>query len=54
MRSWHQLVWMQEYELGDVDLAEINIACAKGLPGTEGIDFSTRLAAIQIMTVPPT
>lgn len=31
--DWRKLVWMSDEELGRLDMAAINLACAEGLPG---------------------
>jgi hypothetical protein len=38
MRSWHELAQYSVSMLAKVDVAEINLACAQGLPGSERMD----------------
>ncbi|MCI0455604.1 MAG: hypothetical protein L0Z62_01325 [Gemmataceae bacterium] len=38
MLAWQQLVHQSDDELSRLDIAEVNLACAAGLPDAEGID----------------
>jgi hypothetical protein len=38
MLDWYDLVHLPGEELGRLDIAEVNLACAAGLPGTEWMD----------------
>lgn len=38
MLSWNQFVRLSEEDLATHDVADINLACAEGLPGSEKID----------------
>jgi hypothetical protein len=40
MLRWPELVWMSDEQLDRYDLVEKNLACAFGLPGTDGIDVA--------------
>jgi|SRR5581483_572603 len=40
MTAWEKLVCLTEDELARIDIAEVNSACAVGLPGTESLDVS--------------
>lgn len=40
MLRWKQLCRLPEQELGAYDIAEVNLACAEGLPGAEKIDHA--------------
>lgn len=35
MLPWQRLVTLPEEDLGRIDVAEVNLACAEGLPGCE-------------------
>jgi hypothetical protein len=37
--DWHELCRLSNADLATVDVAEMNLACAVGLPGAEAIDF---------------
>src|SRR5258708_2783906 len=39
MYHWYELAQRSENDLGGIDIAEVNFACAAGLPGTEGMDI---------------
>ena len=39
MLSWKQLVRRPDHELAKLDVADLNLACAEGLPGTERLDW---------------
>jgi hypothetical protein len=38
MLDWYDLVHLSDGELGRLDIAEVNLACTAGLPGTERMD----------------
>jgi hypothetical protein len=38
MLDWTKLVWLSDEALGALDIAEVNLACAAGLPGSDQID----------------
>jgi hypothetical protein len=38
MLNWQRLVWLSEQELAALDIAQVNLACAAGLPWSERID----------------
>jgi hypothetical protein len=38
MLDWRRLVWLSERELAALDIAQVNLACAAGLPGADKID----------------
>ena len=38
MRDWHELAQLSESDLAKVDIAEMNLSCAAGLPGAERMD----------------
>lgn len=46
MRTWEQLVGYSDTALGAVDVAEVNLACAAGLPGAEGLDVPACLQTL--------
>ena len=39
MLRWQDLVWMSDEQLAAVDVAEMHLACAVDLPGSEAIDY---------------
>lgn len=39
MLDWRQLVHLSDAELACLDIAEVNLACAQGLPGTENLNI---------------
>jgi len=45
-RSLDELLTMSPEQLGDVDIAEMNLLCATGLPGAEGLDVDGALAVL--------
>src|SRR5262249_14324829 len=40
MLSWMELVLRPEHELAATDLILMNLVCARGLPGTQGLDIA--------------
>ncbi len=42
----HQLLSLDSDKLGDMDLARMNLLCAQGLPGAEGLDIEKELAVL--------
>ena len=50
MLRWQDLVWMSDEQLASVDVAELNLACAVGLPGSEAIDYEGCLRKLDELT----
>lgn len=48
--NWSELLDLPDAELGRIDLARKNLACAAGLPGAEGMDPDHCLRQIDAMT----
>jgi hypothetical protein len=46
MLDWRQLASLPEEALGALDVAEVNLACAAGLPGAEDIDHERCLRTL--------
>lgn len=46
MLSWYDLVQRSDAELASHDIAAVNLACATGLPGAEGLDVGHCLAML--------
>src|SRR5438093_12768822 len=46
MLDWRELCRLSDEELANFDIAELNLACARGLPGMERFDFDRCLAII--------
>jgi hypothetical protein len=46
LSDWRKLVPLSEAELGACDIAVLNLACAGGLPGTDGLDHARSLAVL--------
>lgn len=42
----HELLALDPSTLGDMDLARMNLLCARGLPGAEGMDIEKELAVL--------
>lgn len=50
MLRWQDLVRIPDEELGRLDVAEINLACAVDLPGSEAIDYDGCLRKVHELT----
>lgn len=48
MVAWRQFVPLSNAQLSSLDLAEVNLACADGLPGAERIDVSGCLQTLDL------
>ncbi len=46
MLEWRQLVHLSDAELACLDVAEVNLACAQGLPGTENLNIALCLETL--------
>jgi hypothetical protein len=46
MLTWYELLNLTEDEIAQIDVAEVNLACAEGLPGSEYMDSEYCLAKI--------
>jgi hypothetical protein len=44
--DWNKLVWYSEEELNGLDIAVVNLACAAGLPSSEGINHDLCLSKL--------
>lgn len=42
----HELLTLDPEKLGDIDIARMNLLCAQGLPGAEGMDIKQELAVL--------
>ena len=42
----HELLALDPEKLGDIDIARMNLLCAQGLPGAEGMDIEQELAVL--------
>src|SRR5947209_1411942 len=50
MLDWLRLIPCSNEELGELDVAEINLACAAGLPGSERMDAGRCLHVLDTWT----
>jgi hypothetical protein len=50
MYTWQELTRLTKAELGRLDIAAVNLACAMGLPGCEHMDLDRCLRAIDEWT----
>jgi hypothetical protein len=46
MLDWRQLRLFSDEQLGRFDIAQVNLACTVGLPGTDQVDFGGCLRKI--------
>jgi hypothetical protein len=54
MLNWNELARWPERQLATVDVADVNLACADGLPGSEKIDRVTFSVGLTKSSVPQT
>ena len=50
MLDWRKLVHLTDEELGRLDIAEVNLACAEGLPGSVDIDHRLCMSTLDRWT----